>query len=108
MGSDDVRNQLPAANACCWIGELKGSSTGCTPNFVPGNTHFKTKVCPACQETTIRVPASRVRALTPSLYLKFPNSITAGFWTRAPEELGGGKYRLANNTQTCHGPRLLI
>ena len=55
------------------------------------------------------VPAARVRALTDEMRVIYAsNSLSAGFWKWAPLELGGGEFRLVNNTITCEGPWLVI
>ena len=51
----------------CWAAELRGTDDECTPDFKPGNAHFKTKICPCCRASAIHVPVERVRALTPAL-----------------------------------------
>ena len=36
------------------------------------------------------------------------NSLSAGFWKVAPQSLGGGEFRLLNNTVTCESPWLVV
>ena len=53
--------------------------------------------------------AWRVRALTADMQARYTsNSLTAGFWKVAPAALGGGSFRLMNNTITCDGPWLVV
>ena len=93
---------------CCWGALMTGSDANCTPHFVIGKGHFKNKVCRACREL-VHVPASRTRALAEvqKAYSE-SNSLRSGFWKTAPPELGGGLFRLMNNTQKCTGPWLVL
>ena len=94
--------------APCWGAVLKGDGgLGCTAGFVSGKVHFKSKFCAKCVEA-IDIPASRVRAMRPEMQGLFANSQRAGFWKTAPESLGGGEVRIANNTITCDGPWLIV
>ena len=70
---------------------------------------MKNKFCSNCQEG-IDVPASRVRAsLKPSLQLdELRNDHREGFWSQAPQSLGGGQIRVVNNTMMCTGPELIL
>ena len=49
-----------------------------------------------------------VVASTPELRDAFANPLSEGFWKCAPPTLGGGQFRLVNNTQSCIGPCLII
>ena len=93
----------------CWGAAIANhDGSRCTPGFTSGKAHFKNKFCAACRET-LDVPAWRVRALTEEMRaLYMSNSLSAGVWKRAPVELGGGEFRLVNNTITCDGPWLVI
>ena len=90
----------------CWGAELRGGA-GCTPRFVPGKLHFKNKFCDECR-TCILVPLAHVRALSREQAVYFVNKRSEGFWNRAPANLGGGAYRIVNNTAGCVGPWLAI
>ena len=82
-----------------------------TPRFLSltGRGHFKNKFCASCRERGIDVPATRVRALTEDLMVHYTsNSLSAGFWKVAPQSLGGGEFRLLNNTVTCESPWLVV
>ena len=96
-------------SAQCWGAAIKaGDGTKCTAGFVSGKAHFKNKFCAACRDC-VDVPAWRTRALTEELKAHcVSNSLSAGFWKRAPADLGGGEFRLVNNTITCNGPWLVI
>ena len=100
----------------CWGALLKRDLASCdlascTPGFVSGVAHFKSKFCTSCCEG-IAVPASRVRTLTPEMQVEahawYDNSQRAGFWKMASPAMGGGKMRIANNTITCDGPWLVL
>ena len=66
------------------------------------------KFCPNCRES-IELPTDRVRALTTEMRTLYQaNSLSAGFWKRAPEELGGGDFRVVNNTMGCTGPAIVV
>ena len=54
------------------------------------------------------VPLSRVRALSAELAACFVNKRSEGFWNHAPAEMGGGQYRIINNTAGCIGPWLAV
>ena len=50
-----------------------------------------------------------MRALTEDMRALYSsNSLSAGFWKRAPASLGGGEFRLVNNTITCEGAWLVV
>ena len=93
----------------CWGALMTGSDKNCTPCFVSGKGHFKNKVCRACREL-VHLPASRTRALSEEQKATFESNsnMRSGFWKPAPEELGGGLFRLMNNTQKCTGPWLVL
>ena len=98
----------PQKETQCWGAFLKkDDGAGCTPGFTSGKAHFKNKFCSACC-TCIDIPASRVRAMRPEMQPLFANSLRAGFWKTAPDSLGGGEVRIANNTITCDGPWLIV
>ena len=99
---------LPSSSMC-WGAVLKGDGgTGCElSGFCSGKNHFKSKFCAACIES-IEIPSSRVRALRPEMQGLFANSQRSGFWKTAPDSVGGGEMRIANNTITCDGPWLII
>jgi hypothetical protein len=97
------------SSTLCWGAAIcNQDGAGCTKGFSIGKGHFKNKFCKVCRET-IAVPASRVRALTQVLQQHYAsNSLSAGFWKSAPDELGGGEFRLINNTLACDGPPLVV
>ena len=92
--------------ASCWGAQINGGAT-CMPQFVPGKLHFKNKFCDNCRHSVV-VPASRVCALTAELAACFVNKRSEGFWNRAPASMGGGQYRIINNTAGSVGPRLAL
>ena len=65
--------------------------------------HFKTKFCERCRDG-IMVPLARVRALSAELAACFVNKRSEGIWNHAPASMGGGHYRIVNNTVGCIGP----
>lgn len=102
-------NAAAASTSICWGAVLKGDGgASCElSGFASGKMHFKSKFCAACIES-IEIPASRVRAMRPEMQGLFANSQRAGFWKTAPDSLGGGEVRIANNTITCDGPWLIV
>lgn len=88
----------------CWGAEISCVDM-CTHGFESGKNHFKNKFCPKCKNEGLEVPAWRVRALTEEMKEALSsNSLSAGFWKVAPASLGGGEFRLVNNTATASGP----
>jgi hypothetical protein len=107
-GSDDGPPEFDDTSECsaCWGAELHGGAD-CPLDFVPGKLHFKNKFCDECR-TCILVPLAHVRALSREQAVYFVNKRSEGFWNRAPANLGGGAYRIVNNTAGCVGPWLAI
>ena len=93
--------------ATCWGAQLKGSCANCTPNFLPGKLHFKNKFCDTCKDG-ILIPVAQVRVVSNELAACFANKRSEGFWNIAPRSMGGGKYRILNNTAGSIGPRLAL
>ncbi|MGB2469845.1 MAG: DNA gyrase subunit A, partial [Flavobacteriales bacterium] len=94
--------------ATCWGAQLHfNGDANCTPNFVPGKLHFKNKFCANCKEG-ILVPLAHVRGVSAELAACFVNKRSEGFWNIAPKSMGGGKYRILNNTAGSIGPRLAL
>ena len=89
----------------CW-GAMLGS-VDCTPNFVPGKLHFKNKFCANCKEG-ILVPLAHVRGVSAELAACFVNKRSEGFWNSAPKSMGGGQYRILNNTAGSTGPWIAV
>ena len=79
----------------------------CPPDFVPGKLHFKNNFCDDCRDG-IMVPVAHVRALSAEQAACFTNKFSKGFWNVAPAALGGGQYRIINNTAGCIGPWLAV
>ena len=105
--SEDVGAAPPQLNAtACWGAQLNGGAL-CLPNFVPGKLHFKNNFCDSCRDSII-VPLAYVCALTPEQAECFVNKLSKGFWNHAPASMGGGQYRIINNTAGCIGPRLAV
>jgi len=77
------------------------------PQFVASKLHFKNKFCDSCKDC-IMVPRNRVCALTAELAACFVNKRSEGFWNHAPANMGGGQYRIINNTAGSVGPRLAL
>ena len=98
--------ETPGCVRCCWGAQLHGGAT-CIPQFVPGKHNFKNKFCDNCKDS-IMVPADRICALTAELAACFINKRSEGFWNHAPASMGGGQYRIINNTQGSLGPRLVL
>lgn len=100
--------EIATATGRCWGAQLQCTSTRCWPVFRIGKRHFKTKFCAACRQEVV-VPASRVRALVgAALHRQFVNKHSGGVWTRMSEQLGGGGYRVINNTGGCVSPVLVV
>ena len=101
-----------AGRACCWGAMLLGDdpdATACTPGFVMGKRHFKSKFCPV-HKREMWIPADRVRALPDKLASKLRNDRSGGVWNvmRLPMDNGTVRYRVANNTAGCILPRLVV
>lgn len=99
---------IPPTNGC-WGPKLSGLGNGCTPGFTVGKNHFKNKFCEACRANGLWLPHSRVRAITADQQELFTNKHQQGVWTE--KTLADGhhvQYRLANHTQHCSGPWLLV
>ena len=94
------------AGSGCWGAELHGGA-GCTPRFVPGKLHFKNKFCDNCRNC-IMVPLAQLRALSQDQAACVVNKRSEGFWNSAPANMGGGQYRILNNTAGCTGPWLAL
>jgi hypothetical protein len=93
---------------CCWGAQIQCVSADlCTPRFVAGPRHFKTKFCANCRQATA-VSVRRIRALDNGLELIFRNNHQGGLWTPLPDRLGGGKYRVINHSKGCIGPSLVV
>ena len=90
----------------CWGAELRGGA-GCTPRFVPGKLHFKNKFCDNCRNS-LMVPSTQLRALSEDQAACVVNKRSEGFWNSAPVDMGGGQYRILNNTAGCTGPWLAL
>jgi len=54
------------------------------------------------------VPLAQVRAASTELAACFVNKRSEGFWNSAPKSMGGGQYRILNNTAGSIGPRLAL
>ena len=92
----------------CWGAQLKtASGMGCIDQFWPGRHHFKSKFCAACR-LSIWIPSARVRALSTELEAVFANTRATGMWTLVPEAMGGGHFRVVNNTASCVLPALVV
>ena len=92
--------------ASCWGAQLNGGAN-CSSDFVPGKLHFKNKFCNNCKDG-ILMPLAQVRALSNELAACFANKRSEGFWNNAPKSMGGGQYRILNNTAGSIGPRLAL
>ena len=95
----------------CWGGLLAGTIEKCSPGFSPNKGHFKNHFCPACLGNGLRIPVSRVRAITAVQHASFENGGGRGLWSKsaALEDAGYNiPYRLINHTNKCIGPRLVI
>ena len=95
-----------AESTACWGAQLHGGA-GCTPHFVPGKLHFKNNFCDSCR-SCIMLPLAQVCALSAEQAAWFVNKRSKGFWNYAPASMGGGQYRIINNTAGCIGPRLAV
>ena len=107
-GFDEAPAELGLAPECsaCWGAPFNGGAD-CPPHFVPGKLHFKNKFCDNCR-TCILVPLAHVRALSREQAVCFVNKRSEGFWNSAPTNMGGGPYRIVNNTAGCVGPWLAL
>ena len=105
MASLDDASEAPEC-ATCWGAHINGGAT-CSPEFVPGKLHFQNKFCVNCRDSLV-VPTSRVCALTTELAECFVNRHSEGFWNYASASMGGGQYRIINNTAGCIGPQLAL
>ena len=92
--------------AACWGAQLHDGA-GCTPQFVPGKLHFKNNFCDNCRDCLL-VPIEQVCALSAEQAACFVNRRSKGFWNHAPASMGGGQYRIINNTAGCIGPWLAL
>ena len=93
---------------CCWGAQIQCvSAEWCSPSFLAGARHFKTKFCCHCRQE-MAVPVERVRALNDRLETIFVNRNNGGLWTSLPEHLGGGRYRVINHSKGCIGAHLVI
>jgi len=101
--------ETPAMNTNqCWGGQLQlDGDVSCTPGFIPGKLHFKSKFCDNCRDS-ILVPLAHVRALSAELAACFVNKRSEGFWNSAPKSVGGGQYRILNNTAGSTGPWIAV
>ncbi len=97
--------ELGEVATTCW-GALLGD-VECTPDFVPGKLHFKNKFCHSCREG-ILVPLAQVRAISAEQAAYFINRFSKGFWNNAPVSMGGGQYRIINNTAGCVAPLMAL
>ena len=105
--AEDEASEVPEC-ASCWGAQLHfNGDAACTPDFVPGKLHFKNKFCHNCKEG-ILVPLAQVRAASAELAACFVNKRSEGFWNNAPKSMGGGQYRILNNTAGSIGPRLAL
>ena len=102
-------------NHACWVAQLRGDNSKCTPGFSGGTAHFKNKFCPACKAGTFEIPVTHIRALPGSwntdaasldLKLSLSNGHSVGFWKILPD--GEGRFRFVNNTLDCEGPQLVV
>ena len=100
----------------CWGGELSGDATHCTPGFVPGSNHLKSKWCAHCTQFGIVVAASRVRAIGTELHGTLTNGRGSGMYMHLPVQPADAaqparappRYRLINQTKDCRGPRMVV
>jgi len=90
--------------ACCWGGLLAGDLNGCVALPEAPTGHFKHKICARCTAHGIKVPVERVRALESDTQ-SFVNVGNQGPWT---QPVGGGLFRLVNQTAKCRGARLVV
>jgi len=104
LDSDDLGGAPQPYVPVCWGAQLHGG-TECTPLFSPGKLHFKNKFCDNCR-SSIMVPLAQVRALSEEQAAFVVNKRSEGFWNHAPASMGGGQYRILNNTAGCIGPWL--
>ena len=101
---DEQGEASPESCSGCWGAPFSGV---CPPHFVPGKLHFKNKFCDSCR-SLILVPLTHTRALSREQAACFVNKRTEGFWNIAPANIGGGAYRVVNNTAGCVGPWLVL
>ena len=99
-----------AGGGGCWGPLIGCPASPCTVGFVkpvnPG--HFKNKFCPNCRAHGLRLPAERVRALTPALVQQLKNAKGEGLWTSDAALGRTASFRLCNHTAKCSGPPLLV
>ena len=100
-----TKEMADAACSACWGAHF--SSGACPPHFIPGRLHFKNKFCASCR-ACLPVPLTHVLALSREQAIRFVNKRTEGFWNIAPASMGGGAYRVVNNTAGCVGPLLVL
>ena len=105
--AEEEASEVPEC-ATCWGAQLHFNGDAvCTPDFVPGKLHFKNKFCNNCKEG-ILVPLAQVRAASTELAACFVNKRSEGFWNSAPKSMGGGQYRILNNTAGSIGPWIAL
>ena len=102
----ELEVSLVKERGTCWGCLLNGAQ--CMPVLGPGQLspaegHF----CERCRDG-IRVPLARVRALSAEQAASLVGKRSDGFWNHAPPGMGGGEYRILNNTDGCVGPRLAL
>ena len=103
---EEQEDEVPQYVTACWGAQLNGGA-GCLPHFVPGKLHFKNNFCDNCRDC-IMVPLAQVCALSAEQAACFVNKRSKGFWNYAPASMGGGQYRIINNTAGCIGPWLAL
>ena len=110
LDSRSFSPEPPRATDSCWGPLLSGDNSTCLEGFRPGISHFKNKFCDVCRDV-LHLPASHMRAITPEMQFLCTGNSKAprtGVWKQAPAALGGGEFRLLNNTKECTGPWLVI
>jgi hypothetical protein len=87
---------------------MRDNDYACCSSRELGGWHFKDKFCANCISMRISVPTRRVRAIGDGDTHLLANRRSQGVWNRAPPHLGGGGFRVVNNTTGCVKPALVI
>ena len=102
----ELEVSLAPERGTCWGCLLNDAQ--CMPILVPGHlSPAEGQFCERCRDG-IRVPLARVRALSAEQAASLVGKCSGGFWNHAPPGMGGGEYRILNNTDGCVGPRLAL
>ena len=102
----ELEVSLVPERGTCWGCLLNGAQR--LPILAPDQlSAAECQFCERCRDG-IRVPLARVRALSAEQAASLAGKRSDGFWNHAPSGMGGGEYRILNNTDGCVGPSLAL